>query len=449
MPSYSFSESCSTPKLCKGASPSLQSFGKFFPLVSLDWFFAQAQLDTELERCIAVGHVLFIGDESRGDYLPVCLFPLPSHCWERRENVKRVNKRERETHRDDDKHSLAGVPRAVWVKNSHSIKRNTLLLGSLAKKISQGILLVWFSSINSDLRSCSKKHAKNTLFSDPVDHSHHCLHSFIVMTSFVFCHQISLTRKTKGKWEQKQRNEKRKNVFSAMNILILKNKWSEEIRKKKNGKEQTGQRKTLKEKRWEKKRGEKRREMGWCNECPGDTWVRVDLTLAQQRHDTQQWSTELSIAHAILNACECWNIFSSILFLQGFYFVEGNSNYKKQFSVACNIIQAPRTDMSPKKRENDERLFFQKGNSAKKFLEGLNKWFFCPKKKRVNLSCSNEHDWKEQQEKRRNNNGYRTKTVSQEAMNKWKKRSFWKKRKKKQIKVFFQKKRRRIMIESE
>ena len=32
------------------------------------------------------------------------------------------------------------------------------------KIISQGILLVWFSSINSDLRSCSKKHAKKRLF---------------------------------------------------------------------------------------------------------------------------------------------------------------------------------------------------------------------------------------------------------------------------------------------
>ena len=43
-----FSESCSIPKRCKGASTSLQWFGNFFPLVSLDWFFAQALLDTSL-----------------------------------------------------------------------------------------------------------------------------------------------------------------------------------------------------------------------------------------------------------------------------------------------------------------------------------------------------------------------------------------------------------------
>ena len=40
-----------------------------------------------------------------------------------------------------------------------------------------------------------------------------------------------------------------KNECSAMNMLILKNKRSDEIRKKTTGKEQKGQRKTLKEKR--------------------------------------------------------------------------------------------------------------------------------------------------------------------------------------------------------
>ena len=43
-----FSESISISKHCKGASTSLQWFGKFFLLVSLDWFFAQALLDTSL-----------------------------------------------------------------------------------------------------------------------------------------------------------------------------------------------------------------------------------------------------------------------------------------------------------------------------------------------------------------------------------------------------------------
>ena len=43
-----FSESCPLPKHCKGASTSLQWFGKFFLLVSFDWFFAQALLGTSL-----------------------------------------------------------------------------------------------------------------------------------------------------------------------------------------------------------------------------------------------------------------------------------------------------------------------------------------------------------------------------------------------------------------
>ena len=58
--SYSFSESCSTPKLCKCGIPRLtNSFLKFF---------AQALLDTPF---MVVAHVLI--------YLPVCLFPLPIH----------------------------------------------------------------------------------------------------------------------------------------------------------------------------------------------------------------------------------------------------------------------------------------------------------------------------------------------------------------------------------
>ena len=58
-------------------------------------------------------------------------------------------------------------------------------------------------------------------------------------------------------------------------------------------------------------------------------------------------------------------------------------------------------------------------NSANKFLEGLNKWLFC--KKGVNLSCSNEHDWKEQikkkarQQWRQNTNSF---TKSDEQMKK-------------------------------
>ena len=56
----------------KGASTSPQWSGKFFPLVSLDWFFAQALSDTSLGFVWAVTHVLFVDDESRGD--SICQF---------------------------------------------------------------------------------------------------------------------------------------------------------------------------------------------------------------------------------------------------------------------------------------------------------------------------------------------------------------------------------------
>ena len=43
-----FNESISIPKRCKGATTSLQWFGKFFFWVSLDWFFAQAMCTISL-----------------------------------------------------------------------------------------------------------------------------------------------------------------------------------------------------------------------------------------------------------------------------------------------------------------------------------------------------------------------------------------------------------------
>ena len=47
-PSPSFSESISIPKRCKGATTWCQWFGKFFLVVSLDWFFAQAMCKISL-----------------------------------------------------------------------------------------------------------------------------------------------------------------------------------------------------------------------------------------------------------------------------------------------------------------------------------------------------------------------------------------------------------------
>ena len=60
--SYSFSESISTPKHCKGASTSSQWFGNFFPQV-----LRPSLAGHELELFMVVAHVLFADDESRGD----------------------------------------------------------------------------------------------------------------------------------------------------------------------------------------------------------------------------------------------------------------------------------------------------------------------------------------------------------------------------------------------
>ena len=135
---------------------------------------------------------------------------------------------------------------------------------------------------------------------------------------------------------------------------------------------------------------------------------------AQLRRDTQQWSREPSIAHAILNACESWSkfFFSVHLFCQGFWFCWRKFKLlKKQFCVACNTTFSTLAQTWVQKKKNEKRwkTFLSKSrNSANEFLEGLNKWYILPKKV-VNLSCSNEHDWKAHQERRWNNNGDRTK----------------------------------------
>ena len=88
---------------------------------------------------------------------------------------------------------------------------------TLPNMISRRFLFGWFWSI---LRSCSKIRQQKTPLSDLGDHSHHWLHSFLLMTCFVSCHEISVTRpkekKKSIKLEQKQGDDKRKRWFSAM-----------------------------------------------------------------------------------------------------------------------------------------------------------------------------------------------------------------------------------------
>ena len=136
--------------------------------------------------------------------------PLPNltvTCWHvlRKEGKHKESKleRERERKRKEMMTSIHWrVSRGLSASHtSHSITRNTPLLPSFAKKISAKA----FSSFDlapptQTFGHAQKTRQEKTLFSDRGGHSHHCFHSFILMTCFVFCHQISLTRKTRGKW---------------------------------------------------------------------------------------------------------------------------------------------------------------------------------------------------------------------------------------------------------
>ena len=76
--------------------------------------------------------------------------------------------------------------------------------------------------------------------------------------------------------------------------------------------------------------------MAWCNRCPRPRSMTTECTwtgLAQLRHDTQQWSRALSIAHGILNACESWNKFFSFwrrIFLKKIQFFFLNTTFLHQ-----------------------------------------------------------------------------------------------------------------------
>ena len=259
---------------------------------------------------------------------------------------------------------------------SHSIKRNTQLLPSLAKNYQPRHSPRLIQRHQLRLSVMLKNTPTKDFFSDPGDHSHHCFHSFILMTCFVFCHQISVTRKREENHNNNKEMKGWKSECSAMNMMILKNKRSGEIRKKNNWKRTT----RVEGRHW-KKRGER-----WADatNVPWPRSMTIECTktwLAQLSRDTQQWSRELSIVHAIPNACESWNCFFFSFF---------------DFLLHVTYFQHLAQTWVQKRNEKRWKTFFSSNsrNAASEFLEGLNKWLFC--KKRVNLSCSNERDWKEQ-----------------------------------------------------
>ena len=77
--SSSFSESISIPRHCKGASRSRAVIWQILPFSIVGLVVRPGHVRNKFEPCMVVAHVLFADDESRGDYLPVCLFSLPCH----------------------------------------------------------------------------------------------------------------------------------------------------------------------------------------------------------------------------------------------------------------------------------------------------------------------------------------------------------------------------------
>ena len=120
---------------------------------------------------------------------------------------------------------------------SHSIKRNTQLLPSLAKNYQprHSPRLIQRHQLRHSVML--KKRAKKRLFFQTLVTFHTtAFFSFTLMTCFVFCHQISFSRKREENQNKNKEMKGGKSECSAMNILILKNKRSGEIRKKNNWK---------------------------------------------------------------------------------------------------------------------------------------------------------------------------------------------------------------------
>ena len=146
---------------------------------------------------------------------------------------------------------------------SHSITRNTLLLPNFAQnnqpKHSPWLILVHQLRPSVMLK---KTRQQKTPFSDLGDHSHHWLH--LLMTRFVFCHQISLAKQEERKKDKKNEKKKKEMTrgrkwFFLYEKFLSKNKRSEEIEKKRNKWKRT---KRVKERHRKEMRDEERRKKG-------------------------------------------------------------------------------------------------------------------------------------------------------------------------------------------
>ena len=86
---------------------------------------------------------------------------------------------------DDDKHSPADVPRAVSVtQKSLNHKKHTIAAQPSQKSSAKAFSLVDSGPPTQTFSHAQKTRQQETSFSDIGDHSHHCLHSFLLVTCF-------------------------------------------------------------------------------------------------------------------------------------------------------------------------------------------------------------------------------------------------------------------------
>ena len=263
-----------------------------------------------------------------------------SHVLRKEGKHKESKNGEGETKGDDDKHSPADVPRAVSVtQKSLSHKKHTIAAKPSQESSAKALSFV-DSGPSTQTFSDAQKHANKRPPFQTLVTIHHCLHSFLLVTCFVLCHQITLTKTSRekkrtgnmriktGRWTEEK-------VIFAQSKFYLSNERSKEIRKRRrnNGIIKKGKERHLMPNFFTAKKNKtkvERRLDATDVPRPGSMTTECTQTwLTRLRHDTQQWSRGLSFAHAILNACESWNKF---LFFQVRIFEETtNVNFSTLF----------------------------------------------------------------------------------------------------------------------
>ena len=136
-------------------------------------------------------------------------------------------------------------------------------------------------------------------FSDFVDHSHHWLHSFLLVTCFVLCHQIPLTKTWGEKKGQETWEKNMKMKRGKMKFLPWKFWFWRKIEAKKSEKCS---------KNWKKNKRAKKDiyrtffYMAWCDGCPAaemkDNWMHINFTrTTTARHAAM-------VKRAFIRACD-------------------------------------------------------------------------------------------------------------------------------------------------